>query len=129
RVLLAGDAAHVNNPLGGMGLNSGIHDAVILAETLAGGWRGETDEASLDRYDHERRAINVEYVQSVTIQNKRVIEERDPEVRRRPPLALRRTADDPTLARAFLRRTSMLASVRAGGGPREGADWPRSVTT
>src|SRR5215831_4053551 len=61
RVLLAGDAAHVNNPLGGMGLNSGIHDAVILAETLAGVWRGETDEASLDRYDHERRAINVEY--------------------------------------------------------------------
>ncbi len=35
RVLLAGDSAHVNNPIGGMGMNGGIHDAVNLAEKLA----------------------------------------------------------------------------------------------
>ena len=34
RVLIAGDAAHVNNPLGGMGLNGGIHDAFNLSRTL-----------------------------------------------------------------------------------------------
>ena len=33
RVLLAGDAAHVNNPIGGMGLNGGVQDAVNLATT------------------------------------------------------------------------------------------------
>ncbi len=35
RVLLAGDAAHVNNPIGGMGLNGGIQDAANLADKLA----------------------------------------------------------------------------------------------
>ena len=117
RVLLAGDAAHVNNPLGGMGLNSGIHDGMILAETLAGVWRGQTDEGALDRYDRERRAINVEYVQAITIQNKRAIEERDPAVRRQRHEEMRRTAEDPGLARAYLLKTSMLASVRAAGRP------------
>src|SRR5262245_32576210 len=69
RVLLAGDAAHVNNPLGGMGLNSGIHDGMILAETLASVWHGREDEGALDRYDRERRAINVEDQQAITVPN------------------------------------------------------------
>jgi len=112
RVLLAGDAAHVNNPLGGMGLNAGIHDAVNLAEKLARVWRGETDEAELDRYDRQRRQINTEYVQTMTIQNKRTLEERDPEVRRRRHDEMRRTAEDPARARAYLLQTSMIESVR-----------------
>lgn len=119
RALLAGDAAHVNNPLGGMGLNSGIHDGMMLASALAGVWHGETNERALDRYAHERRAINVEYVQAITIQNKRAIEEREPEVRRRRHDEMRRMAEDPVLARAYLLRTSMLASVpRAPNGRR-----------
>jgi len=113
RVLLAGDAAHVNNPLGGMGLNSGLHDAILLAEALVGLWRGEADESALDGYDRERRAINVQYVQAITIQNKRTIEERDPEVRRQRHDEMRRTAEDPARAREYLLRTSMLASVRS----------------
>lgn len=112
RVFLAGDAAHINNPLGGMGLNSGIHDAARLAAELARVWRGEADDRELDRYDRERRAINIEYVQAITIQNKRIIEERDPEVRRRRHDEMRRTAGDPALARAYLMKTSMLASAR-----------------
>jgi 3-(3-hydroxy-phenyl)propionate hydroxylase len=123
RVLLAGDAAHVNNPLGGMGLNSGIHDGVILADTLARVWRGETDVRALDRYDHERRAINVEYVQAITIQNKRALEERDPEVRRRRHEEMRRTAEDAALARAYLLKTSMLASVRHGSRATADGQW------
>jgi 3-(3-hydroxy-phenyl)propionate hydroxylase len=112
RVFLAGDAAHINNPLGGMGLNSGIHDAVSLAAGLARVWRGEADDRALDLYDQNRRAINVEYVQEITIQNKRTIEERDPEIRRQRHDEMRRTAGDPALARAYLLKTSMLASVR-----------------
>src|SRR5262249_61732427 len=54
RAFLAGDAAHINNPLGGMGLNGGIHDAVSLAEKLVRVWRGEAGEAELDRYQAQR---------------------------------------------------------------------------
>ena len=115
RVLLAGDAAHINNPLGGMGLNSGIHDAVSLAAELARVWRREADDRVLDGWDDQRRAINVEYVQAMTIQNKRTIEERDPEVRRQRHAEMRRTAEDPALARAYLLKTSMLVSLRTAG--------------
>src|SRR5690606_12494093 len=41
RVVLAGDSAHVNNPIGGMGMNSGIHDGLNLAEKIVRIWRGE----------------------------------------------------------------------------------------
>ncbi|MEM8538738.1 MAG: NAD(P)/FAD-dependent oxidoreductase, partial [Pseudomonadota bacterium] len=40
RIFLAGDAAHLNNPLGGMGMNGGIHDAVNLSDKLGKVWRG-----------------------------------------------------------------------------------------
>src|SRR5215813_2376557 len=50
RVFLAGDAAHVNNPIGGLGLNCGIHDAMELADTLHLFVSGRADESVLDRY-------------------------------------------------------------------------------
>ena len=63
RSFLVGDAAHINNPLGGMGMNGGIHDAVNLASRLAARWRGETAEAELDRFDKQRRLVTLEYIQ------------------------------------------------------------------
>src|SRR5262245_15806339 len=51
RVFLAGDAAHVNNPIGGLGLNCGIHDALDLAETLRAASFEGADPALLDRYE------------------------------------------------------------------------------
>ncbi|MBI3514644.1 MAG: FAD-dependent monooxygenase [Proteobacteria bacterium] len=111
RILLAGDAAHVNNPLGAMGLNSGIHDAVNLAAALGAVWHGAPDDR-LDRYDRQRRQINVDYVQAITIHNKRLLEERDPTVRAQRLDEVRRTAADPTLAYDFLLKSSMIASVR-----------------
>ena len=54
RVMLAGDAAHVNNPIGGLGMNFGIHDAVSLAASIDAVLNGETD-TSLDAYDRVRR--------------------------------------------------------------------------
>jgi 3-(3-hydroxy-phenyl)propionate hydroxylase len=61
RAFLAGDAAHVNNPIGGLGLNCGIHDAVELASLLVKVLRGEESADQLDRYDARRRPINVKY--------------------------------------------------------------------
>ena len=112
RVLLAGDAAHLNNPIGGMGLNGGIHDAMNLTGKLIRIWREGGDLSELDRYDLQRRTITNEFVQKQTIQNKKRLEAQDPETRRRELGILRKIADDPERAKAFLMDTSMLASVR-----------------
>ncbi|HKA70704.1 MAG TPA: FAD-dependent monooxygenase, partial [Xanthobacteraceae bacterium] len=112
RAFLAGDAAHVNNPIGGLGLNCGIHDAVELAGLLGRVLReGEPDEV-LGLYDQRRRPINIEYVQLQTIANKKRLEEKDPAAREAGFAFLRRTADDPVAHRAFLLRTSLLESMR-----------------
>lgn len=112
RVLLAGDAAHLNNPLGAFGLNGGIHDAVNLADTLGAVCRGEADESLLDRYERQRRTVNVEYVQEGSIRNLRTLAERDPAARKARFDELRRANADRELARAFLLQSSMIASVR-----------------
>jgi 3-(3-hydroxy-phenyl)propionate hydroxylase len=111
RVLLAGDAAHLNNPLGGMGLNSGIHDAANLADTLTAVWRG-ADEALLERYTRQRRPIAVEHVDAQSKRNKAFLEERDPAVRRQRLDEIRRTAEDPNAAYLFVRKTAMIDSLR-----------------
>ena len=89
RVLLAGDSAHVNNPIGGMGMNGGIHDGVNLADKLARVIHGEAGDELLDLYSRQRRHAAVKFVQAQTIANKRLMEERDPAVRK---TQLRRTA-------------------------------------
>ncbi|HWM81692.1 MAG TPA: FAD-dependent monooxygenase [Pseudolabrys sp.] len=111
RVLLAGDAAHLNNPLGGFGLNSGIHDAVNLAEKLGRVWRGE-DATLLDRYVRQRRAATVEQVQKMSIRNKQLLQERDPQVQRRHLTDLMAIAADPRRARAHMLESSMIMGLR-----------------
>lgn len=111
RVLLAGDAAHLNNPLGGMGLNSGIHDAFTLADTLIAVWRG-ADDALLDRYTRQRRPVAVEHVDAQSKRNKAFLEERDPVVRRQRLDEIRRTAEDPRAAYLFVRKTAMIDSLK-----------------
>lgn len=112
RVFLAGDSAHVNNPIGGLGLNCGIHDAMELQGLLGGVIRGSRPEADLALYDQRRRPMNIEYVQQQTIANKKRLEEKSPEQREANFAFLRKTAADPVAARAFLMRTSLLESVR-----------------
>jgi 3-(3-hydroxy-phenyl)propionate hydroxylase len=112
RVLLAGDAAHVNNPIGGLGLNFGIHDAIDAIDSLAAVALGGADPATLDSYATRRRSLNVEFVQQQTIANKKRLEQKDPAQRRTDMDALRATADDPAAAKQFLLRTSLIESVR-----------------
>jgi len=94
RVFLCGDAAHVNNPIGGLGLNSGIHEAWDLANLLSG-------DGDLDAYEKRRRPLNIKYVQEQTVANKKRLEEGRLE-------ELRETAADPERHKAFLRRASLL---------------------
>jgi 3-(3-hydroxy-phenyl)propionate hydroxylase len=112
RVFLAGDSAHVNNPLGGLGLNFGIHDAVEVTTLLGKVIRREASEDILDEYDLHRRPLNVEFVQQQTIANKKRMEEKDPAARQKDQDQLRRTADDPVAHRAYVRKASLLESVR-----------------
>ncbi|HEX2333197.1 MAG TPA: FAD-dependent oxidoreductase [Burkholderiales bacterium] len=112
RVLLAGDAAHLNNPLGGFGLNSGIHDAINLAEKLAKVWHGEADEQLLDLYVRQRRATTIEQVQAMSIRNKRLLEERDPQVHESRMEELVAIARDPRRAHAHMLESSMIADLR-----------------
>jgi 3-(3-hydroxy-phenyl)propionate hydroxylase len=112
RVLLAGDAAHVNNPIGGMGLNGGIQDAANLSEKLAQVILEGAPDELLDLYSRQRRTVAVEFVQEQSIANKKRLEARDPETRRRNLGGLREIAADPARARQFLLRTSMLASQK-----------------
>jgi len=112
RAILAGDSAHVNSPIGAMGMNSGVHDAFNLADKLVRILRGEADEEVLDRYERQRRHVAVQHTQAQTIRNKRLLAEKDPAVRQKNNDELRRTAEDPKLARAFLLRSSLIESLR-----------------
>ncbi len=112
RVFLAGDAAHINNPLGGMGMNGGIHDALNLAERLARVWHGEAADAELERYDAQRRGITMEYVQTHSIANKRNLEAREAAEQDRFRDEMRAIAADPGRAHAYLERVSMIASLK-----------------
>ena len=112
RILLAGDAAHLNNPLGAFGLNGGLHDAILLAGYLGRVWRGEADASLLDLYVRQRRTANVEFVQTQSIGNKKMLEEADPAAREEAFAELRRIAADREAARDFLIKSSMIWSVR-----------------
>ncbi len=112
RVLLAGDAAHVNNPIGGLGLNFGIHDAIHAIDSLRAVTMDGADDALLDDYAARRRSLNVEFVQEQTVANKKRLEEKDAGARRASLDSLRATAADPARARQFLLRSSLINSVR-----------------
>ncbi|MET7425136.1 NAD(P)/FAD-dependent oxidoreductase [Dactylosporangium sp. NPDC005555] len=104
RVLLAGDAAHINNPLGGMGMNSGIHDAVLLATALVTG-----DDGVITATAAGRRAVARDYVQRTTHGNWEKLRSGGASAYADE---LRALAADPVAARAHLLRSSMIASLR-----------------
>ena len=110
RVLLVGDAAHINNPLGGMGMNGGIHDAVNLVEKLWQVIEGANDDL-MDLYSRQRRAVSLDYVQQWTHRNRDILREIDPAVRQANLDELKSIAADPERARPYLRKTSMMASL------------------
>ena len=111
RVVLAGDAAHINNPLGGMGMNGGIHDAMNLCEKLLAVLQKGESDAVLDQYERQRRTIAIDYINASTARNKRDIEERDPVKRKENQQALRDLSLDPVRARAYIRQSSMIDAL------------------
>ena len=113
RVILAGDAAHVNNPIGGMGMNGGIHDAFNIAEKLALIVETDADfNTLLDIYDRQRRIICKRFIQAHTMKNKRLMEATDKQAQKARQVHLMRACKDPALAKTFLMESSMINCVR-----------------
>ena len=111
RVALAGDAAHLNSPSGGMGMNGGLQDAWLLTEALAETAAGAPLER-LDRYSRRRRPVALEQILKQADANRRRMQERDPARRRELFEELRRIAGNRERARSHLLRTSMISGWR-----------------
>jgi 3-(3-hydroxy-phenyl)propionate hydroxylase len=113
RVLLAGDACHINNPLGGMGMNGGLHDGNNLAAKLVRILRDGEDHSPLfEHYNRQRRDLAVRFVQEHTIANKKLMEATDAEAQNARQQMLMETAADPVKAREFLLERAMINCVR-----------------
>ena len=108
RVFLVGDAAHINNPLGGMGMNGGIHDAINLTRRMIEVWRKTKPDTEFGRYDRQRRLVTKEHVEKQSIQNKKNLESTGSEFRER----LMQIATDPVRTRDYLLSVSMISSLR-----------------
>lgn len=113
RVVLVGDACHINNPLGGMGMNGGLHDAFNLAPRMVRIINEGADHVpEFEQYDRQRRELAVKFVQEHTIQNKKLMESTDPDVQQKRQKWLMETASDPVSAKEFLMERAMINCVR-----------------
>ena len=111
RIFLAGDAAHVNNPLGGMGMNGGIHDAINLVEKLVKVWHGAPLE-TMGRYERQRRKVAIETVQAQALRNRAILNASDPKQRLAYYAELRATVADKNKHKEYVMRSSMITSLR-----------------
>jgi 3-(3-hydroxy-phenyl)propionate hydroxylase len=112
KVFLAGDAAHLNSPSGGMGMNGGIHDAFNLCEKLTAVIQQDADDALLNRYERQRRPIAEEEIIAQAHRNRSRMQERDPERRRAMLQDLQRTIDNPAKLKDYLLKSSMIEGLR-----------------
>lgn len=115
RALLAGDAAHLNSPSGGMGMNGGLHDAFNLCEKLVQVWHG-ADDALLDRYVRQRRPVAQQQIIAQAHQNRTRMQERNADRRQATLRELQAVAASPERAREHLLKTSMIAGLREAAG-------------
>lgn len=111
RVVLLGDAAHVNNPIGAQGLNSGIHDAMNLAPKMAEVWKEPDKVGLLDLYDRQRRQTNWEFIQKISVENKQRNEETDLQKRAGAIAFMKSLVDNDDARLSFLDRWSMGESL------------------
>ena len=121
RVLLAGDAAHATNPIGGMGLTSGIQDASGLIGCLSAALRGEAADDVLDWYAYERRRCFLEVANPSAIEFKRRAQETDPARRQEDEANFFAMQDNREMTRAAL------MSIFALCGRPYRADWRETL--
>ena len=112
RVILAGDAAHLNNPLGGFGMNSGIHDVWNLTEKLLPVLQKGSDyQAPLAAYERQRQGVMKAFVQAQTIKNKQSLESTDPDAQQKHQAELSAILADDERRRDYLKGQAMMKSL------------------
>lgn len=114
-VMLLGDAAHINSPIGGMGMNNGIHDAFDLARTLPGVMVGDLPDTALDEWALRRRTVAREFVRVITDRNAKALAEKDEASRLAHQAELAAIASDPVRCRDYLLASSMINAVQDQG--------------
>jgi 2-polyprenyl-6-methoxyphenol hydroxylase-like FAD-dependent oxidoreductase len=112
RVFLAGDAAHLNSPTGGMGMNGGLHDAFNLTEKLIAVLNGVADDAFLDRYERQRRPVALAEILQQADRNRARMREPDAGKRRAMMHDLQEIAADRSRLKAYMLKTSMIEGLR-----------------
>ncbi len=112
RLALAGDAAHLNSPSGGMGLNGGVHDAFELAAALTDILRHDAPLSRLDLYDRKRRPVARDQIIAQADRNRARMREKDPEKRRELLADLKAIVNDRQRLHAYLLRSSMIEGLR-----------------
>ena len=113
RAVLVGDAAHINNPLGGMGMNGGVHDAVLLAGGLAGLLHGTVTDQQLDGYAALRRQLALDFVQRHTHENAVTLATSDASIRAKALEQMTERAANVDTAYDYLLQASMIKAVWA----------------
>lgn len=111
RVFLIGDSAHLNNPLGGYGMNSGIHDARNLCEKIVAVIGGEGGPELFERFDRQRRTITHGFVQTQTKNNMAMMKVSPEATQRQLKEKMQRIHQDPVERREFLLYQSMIRSI------------------
>ena len=111
-VWLAGDAAHLNSPTGGMGLNGGIHDAFELAAALIDVIKAGRALDRLSLYDRRRRPVAAEQILEQSDRNRARMREKDPAKRREILAGLQALTRDRDRLRQHMIRTSMIEGLR-----------------
>lgn len=111
RIFIAGDAAHLNSPKGGMGMNGGIHDAWCLADLLIEVANGG-DPQGLDKYEARRRPIARDDIVAQADKNRARMSAKNEAKRHEYLRSLKEIAANPIKARKFLLRSSMIEGLR-----------------
>jgi 3-(3-hydroxy-phenyl)propionate hydroxylase len=113
RVSIIGDAAHLNNPLGGFGMNSGIHDAFNLCEKLVEiVIHGASPDPLLDKFERQRREVTHNFTQSQTIQNMEYMKQGDADKHALKKSEMLALTQDPIARREYMLRQSMIQSLK-----------------
>ncbi len=111
RVMLAGDAAHLNSPNGGLGMNCGVHDAINLSDKIYKVWHGQ-DSSLFGLYTKQRKTIATEYVHNLSDANHKRMRQTDPAIRRKIMDDFKRITSNRKLMKNYLMKSSMIDSVK-----------------
>jgi 3-(3-hydroxy-phenyl)propionate hydroxylase len=112
RMAIIGDAAHLNNPLGGFGMNSGIHDGWNLAEKLWQVLRKDGGAEPLRLFERQRQSVTRSFIQAQTIANMEAMGQSAGEKTQAGYERMRGLASDPVARRQYLLRQAMFESLQ-----------------